>query len=152
MRDIFRDSTLQQNFDRDGFVVVRFGDPDAIDRLTKLHDGASADQMTSRGWSYTGMTDDAAYRRKMSTGILAAYQPHIDEILNRCRAIFGNFFEKQPSAEESRIHLHQHGSGPRASASLAHHLVPSSRSERSEWDSIGGSRQPPLERAASRFL
>jgi ectoine hydroxylase-related dioxygenase (phytanoyl-CoA dioxygenase family) len=34
-------------------------------------------------------------------------QPRIEGILDRCRCVIGNFFHKQPSNEETQIHMHQ---------------------------------------------
>jgi hypothetical protein len=107
MRSIFRDSVLQTRFERMGFVQIELLTAGDIQQLTELHDSASADLVEANSWSFTAMTDDVAYRRAMSNGIRTVLQPRLDGVLVRCRAIIGNFFHKQPSSQESKIHMHQ---------------------------------------------
>jgi len=107
MRAIFRDARLQQQFERDGYVVVDLLGREDIGRLSQLHQRSAAGITGSNAWSYTSQSQDAAYRRTMSEGICAVLEPRIDTVLDRCRSVIGNFFYKQASSVDSKIHMHQ---------------------------------------------
>lgn len=107
MRDIFRQPDARARFEREGFVQVALLTADDIAFLAELHDAASSHLTAAGAWSFTAASADAAYRRAMSDGIRQTLQPRLDTILDRCRAIVGNFFHKQPSRDDSHIHLHQ---------------------------------------------
>jgi hypothetical protein len=107
VRDVFRSADLQARFNREGFVCLDLLLPSDIAELTELYDRSSAAVSASSAWSFTAMTDNVIYRRAMSDGIRSVVQPRLERVLDRCRAVIGNFFHKQPSSEESQIHLHQ---------------------------------------------
>jgi hypothetical protein len=107
MRDIFVDPALQARFEADGYVQVDLLTPADIDRLIELHDSKSSALASASPWSFTAMSDDAAYRRAMSDGIRAVLQPRLDRFLDRCRAVLGTFFHKLPASDASRIAMHQ---------------------------------------------
>lgn len=107
VRSIFIDSSLQARFEAEGFVIVPLLTAADITALTALHDSAPCELTAASPWSFTAMTTDAAYRRAMSDGIRATLQRRLESVLERCRAILGTFFHKQPATEESKIHLHQ---------------------------------------------
>jgi hypothetical protein len=107
MRRFFRDPELQERFDRDGYVTQDLLTASDIERLTELHDRHSNDLMVSNAWSFTALSQDAAYRELMSDGIRAVLQPRIDAFLEGSRALLGNFFHKLPSSEGSKINMHQ---------------------------------------------
>jgi hypothetical protein len=119
MRPIFRDPDCQALFEYQGYVELDLlGEPE-IAELTSLHDRESA-ELTSAPYSFTAMSPQTGLRRRISDGIRSVLQPRLDPVLDRCRAVLGNFFHKQPSNDDSVISMHQDWSYV---DELAHHSL-----------------------------
>jgi hypothetical protein len=106
MRPIFRDATRQSLFEYQGYVELDLLGAADIAQLTALHDSESF-ELTSAAYSFTAMSPKSSLRRRISDGIRSVLQPRLEPVLDRCRAVIGNFFHKQPSNDDSVISMHQ---------------------------------------------
>lgn len=105
MRTIFRDESLQAQFERRGFVTLPF----LSEREAALLAGVWQELDTpvhSLNFSASVMSDDQDYRRRVSREIGAAFSEKISVLLSDYRFSFGNFIAKRAGATEG-IPIHQ---------------------------------------------
>lgn len=106
MRPIFHDDKLQATFERAGYVIVDLLNATDVAELAALHDSREMDGRDAP-YTFTAASRDIEYRRQMCEGIKAILRPRLNQFLDRCRPLMGNFFCKPPNNDISQIEMHQ---------------------------------------------
>ncbi len=105
-RRLFRDATLERAFVRDGYVLIDLLGPDTLDALRELF-RAGEGRLADRALYFSIMSDDVAYRKRISDGVKQLLAPRLDAMLDRCRPVFGQFFVKAARDDATQTDVHQ---------------------------------------------
>jgi hypothetical protein len=103
---IFRDEKLQRLFDKQGFVVVPFLDPEEIAQLDKIFDTLHPELPSGVGFVSGSYSNDFEYKKKASDAIIHIYRRHFDRLFQNYQTFGAAFLYKQPS-DHSELGVHQ---------------------------------------------
>ncbi|BAQ61822.1 hypothetical protein GM3708_2228 [Geminocystis sp. NIES-3708] len=105
MKPLFRDITLQEKFDQDGFLVLPMLSPQEIQVLSKLYEEVNPGEL-KRIYSNVYNRRDQKQNRHVGKVITDLFKPHIDQICMNHRIAGGSFLVKGVGSE-SASQLHQ---------------------------------------------
>lgn len=105
MRRVFISAEHQSLFERQGYVIVPFLRPAAIDDLRQLYERAGP--RAAGGFHATLMSTDVAYRKLIHDAVQSAFAGTLGEVLADYRVAVGNFFVKRAGDASSEVFLHQ---------------------------------------------
>lgn len=103
---VFRDTTLQQAFLRNGFVVVDFLQPEQVGRLWDVWNHSSG-ELNHLPFSSTVFSRNLDYRQSMYQHVLAEFEKPARTILQGYRLCACGFVNKLPQDERGEVELHQ---------------------------------------------
>lgn len=107
MRSTFRDPAHQEQFERDGYVVIPMLDADEVAELRRRFEAlgsAPGDPQLACHSSFH--TYDRDYKRNVHRAVSEVLAPHVEQHLDRQRMLPSNFIVKWPSGM-SGFGLHQ---------------------------------------------
>lgn len=105
-RPLFRDPSTQDMFDRNGYVVVDFLNPDEINTLSKSYLSLDGD-LRNPAFASTIMSHDTEYRQSVSSAIERVFARAVSETFRDTQFFWGNFNVKFPSGNMGAVPLHQ---------------------------------------------
>jgi hypothetical protein len=104
MKRVFRDSKMQESFEREGFVVVDFYTPEEVAEVKKLYrDLHPKDEV---GFFPSAYSKNKEYREITDIELQRIGQNKFDELLIDYQVINGCFIVKSPG-QDSYLHVHQ---------------------------------------------
>ncbi|MES2652530.1 MAG: phytanoyl-CoA dioxygenase family protein [Bacteroidota bacterium] len=113
MHNVFKDKSLNDAFERDGYIVLDFIDEATIKDLLAGY-SKNDDVMGSASFSSSLLRhDNNAYRKRVSQSIHEAFKPRTDALLDNHKWILGNYLIKYKSPEvgyDGEVPLHQDAS------------------------------------------
>jgi ectoine hydroxylase-related dioxygenase (phytanoyl-CoA dioxygenase family) len=104
MMRVFRDEQMQEQFERDGFVVVDFYNDDELKEVNNLFE--SIHPKGGKGFFPSPYSTDKNYREKTDSELKRIGQRRFNELLINHKIICGSFIVKYPG-EDSYLHVHQ---------------------------------------------
>ena len=104
MKRVFKNSELQEQFEREGFVVVDFYTPDEIKEAEELYHRLHPKD--EEGFFPSTFSKDKNYRETTDKELRRIGQKRFDELLTDYQIINGSFIVKSPG-QESYLHVHQ---------------------------------------------
>ncbi len=104
MMRVFRDEKLQQQFERDGYVIVDFYSPDQIEELDSLYH--TLHPVDEKGFFPSTFSQDTKYRETVNTEIQRIGGKWIHDNLQDVKVMFGAFIVKYPG-KDSAMSVHQ---------------------------------------------
>lgn len=106
MRNVFKNTIQQKEFEEKGYVVIDFLNPSEVASLQQVYNQLNA-QPKERGFSTSNMSMDANYRKNVSNAITDAFAKAVALHLENFKLFFGIFTSKQPNQSESICSIHQ---------------------------------------------
>jgi hypothetical protein len=111
---IIRDTAIAAAFDRDGFAVVPFLDPEHVQRLRDVyfahHQESEVRARTipsyAPGFYASTFNNDVDYRRTVSAEVEAACAPSLARLFDAFKIFYAGFLVKLPDAN-GRLRVHQ---------------------------------------------
>lgn len=104
MKRIFRSDALQEEFEREGFVVVDFYDPAQMEEVKRLYH--TLHPKDEQGFFPSTFSKNKAYRENTDLELKRIGLKRFDELLQDYQVINGSFIVKTPG-EDSYLHVHQ---------------------------------------------
>ena len=104
---VFKNHTLNEQFQRYGYVVVNLLDDAELRELTAIHVRHPAPSDIQSDVEASLLTADLGYRRSVHNEIKAVLDERIDELLLDYRIFHASFINKRPRTAASAMHLHQ---------------------------------------------
>lgn len=104
IKRIFRDFDLQNQFEKDGYVIVNFYTDDKLNEVIKLYDEMHTSVQS--GFFPSSYAEDKAYRSKIDAELKSIGLQKLDEIFIDYQIMNGCFIVKQPNSD-SYLHVHQ---------------------------------------------
>jgi hypothetical protein len=105
MRPLFRDPTLQRQFEQLGYVVVDLMQEDDLRALEALYDSLS---QTPYPATYAfSLTELPEYRRQVFMALRRLFPSRLASVLDAVRVVGGNFWCKAPRSSGSTVDVHQ---------------------------------------------
>ena len=101
---ILKDLELDKKLAAEGYVVVPFLSPQAVEELKEFFYSHHTD--TLPGFYATAHSQDIPFRNKMNDKVKAVFQDSINTTFINCEALGGSFIAKTKTQEE-RLHPHQ---------------------------------------------
>lgn len=101
---VFKDQQLQDQLDREGFVIIPFYTPDEIERLRKFYYDITSEN--KEGFQPTTYFIDIDYRIKASKEIRSVGVPHIEEYMENFKVFMGSYIVKHAD-HNSELGVHQ---------------------------------------------
>jgi len=106
MQKAFRSPSLQERFERDGYVVVDFFDDSEVCRLLEIWESLPGD-LGGVPFSNTIMSRDVEYRQKVHEQVAGVFHKATDALLDQYRICLCSFNAKQSQDEGGVVQLHQ---------------------------------------------
>lgn len=103
--EIFQDSELQAQFERDGFVKIPFLDAGQLQEMEQLFDQLHP-ELPTEGFISGSYSSDIEYKQKVSEHIKRVFAKSYERVFKDYTAFGGSFLFKMPS-ENSDLVLHQ---------------------------------------------
>lgn len=104
MQKVFRDASHQMQFEKDGFLILPFYNPDEIAFLNALYEDIQPQEY--EGFFPSTFSADKNYRTQADIGIKNACSRSIEKYLQDIKVICGSFIVKK-STPESAMCVHQ---------------------------------------------
>ncbi len=104
MTKVFRDIAHQEQFERDGYIILPFYNAEEISALLSLYD--TIQPKVSEGFFPSTFSQDKNYRTQADTQIRAVCSRSVEKYLQDIKVICGSFIVKQ-SMPESAMCVHQ---------------------------------------------
>lgn len=104
MLRVFKDENLQNQFERDGYIIVPFYSEEEIANLEKCYD--ELHPSNEMGFFPSTFSNDKSYRQTADEEVRRIGQKHIDYYCENIRVICGSFIVKNPGPE-SGMCVHQ---------------------------------------------
>ena len=105
MKSIFKDRKVQQQFDRDGYIVLPFLTNDAISSLKNLYETLHPTGVEQGFYSSTFSMDEA-YKDRIFKLVDSLYAERVAENFEDVKKLGASFLVKQPG-ENGRMPIHQ---------------------------------------------
>lgn len=108
-RQIFRDPEHQKQFEEDGYVIVPFLEPDAIQALLDFKNGTRPDNRFNTNaedasYHFTFLDTNIPYKKEVFNTVMSFFQPSIDKYMIDYRPLIVNFVLKDPGFGEVPVH------------------------------------------------
>jgi len=100
------DARLEQDLERDGYVVAPLLDAAAVSRLRAFFDGLDSD-VHHQAFGSSLQSRDIEYRQAVDRELKAVFALHTGRLFNRYRVCFANFTLKQPRNLLGEMPFHQ---------------------------------------------
>lgn len=116
MRTRFKDELLDQQYENDGFAIIRnWANADEIAKMQQIVDEAYKDRKQYYNWKLTVTWNTLVMapedvRRKLSEGIMEVFNPLIEKHFVDYRPFFGYTLIKPPAEQPNPINLHRDSS------------------------------------------
>jgi ectoine hydroxylase-related dioxygenase (phytanoyl-CoA dioxygenase family) len=105
-RQTFKDSVLQERFEKYGFIIVRnFLDRQTISSLWQVYE-ENADVVTDRAFFISQWSNKYEHKERINQAVQAALVPRAAQYLDDYSPVFAVFGVKHP-AKDSGMYLHQ---------------------------------------------
>ncbi len=104
MKRVFKDSALQEEFEREGFIIVDFYSPEEIREATDLY--YRVRPVAEQGFYPSTFSSDKNYRIQADNGIKKICERSIEKYLMDIKVVCGSFIVKTPGPE-SGMSVHQ---------------------------------------------
>jgi hypothetical protein len=104
MLSVFKDENLQNQFEREGYIVVPFYSEEEISALVKCYDELHPSNEV--GFFPSTFSNDKSYRQRADEEVRRIGQKHINHYCKNIRVILGSFIVKNPGPE-SGMCVHQ---------------------------------------------
>lgn len=109
VRPVLKNSSLDAQFMKEGFVVVDFLNQHQIDELSGIvdelrNDLSSSDFNTETSYKLSFFNADESFRKKVFDKISEYCQPFIDKYLDSYEPLMINTFDKEPGTGEVPVH------------------------------------------------
>lgn len=117
MRNIFKNTELESEFEKNGFVKLPFISKEKVEELKELFfstlpesggqitaDETGLDDSPFITYDFTFIDKNPDYKRKVFKIISEYFKPYMDEILDDYRPIIANYIRKQPNTGEVPLH------------------------------------------------
>lgn len=104
MKRIFKDLTLQEEFEREGFIVVDFYTPEQIEEINTLYHRLHPKD--ENGFFPSVYSKNKIYRETTDVELKRLGQKRFDELFQNYQVINGCFIVKSPG-QDSYLHVHQ---------------------------------------------
>ncbi len=104
-KEIFQDSSLQEKFDKQGFVHLPFLSQEDIGELLKIF-WELHPNINSQGFQSSSYSSDYKYKKECSDRITEIFKKHFERLFKNYRPFGSAFLFKQPDAS-SELPVHQ---------------------------------------------
>ena len=109
MRKVFNESTLEQEFDKNGFVPISLLNPSGLGELSAIlenlkEEGEKGMDEIKSSYKLSFFSSDTAYRKKVFEQLGNFFQEKIDKFLFRYKPLIVNIFDKEPDQGEVPVH------------------------------------------------
>jgi hypothetical protein len=104
MKKVFKDNALQNEFEKNGFVILPFYNPTEVTFLLNLY--RELHPVDEKGFFPSTFSKDKNYRNKANEEIQRVGNRSINEYLTDIKVVCGSFIVKSPGAE-SVMDVHQ---------------------------------------------
>ncbi|MEZ5036632.1 MAG: phytanoyl-CoA dioxygenase family protein [Chitinophagales bacterium] len=116
MRNVFKDATLESQFQKDGYVIIPFLNQDEVEFLknkyfeTLEQSGGNIGEQDANlkeriTYDFTFINKNIDYKRMVYNLISDKFKPHYDKYLDNYRPVIANFIRKQ--SNDGEVPLHQ---------------------------------------------
>lgn len=104
---VFKDTQTNLRFDRDGYARI-----DAPGTRHAIHSALALfkthkNKYTARHFSATPLVRDVTHKLNVNARLRGLFSKPLSTILVDYQIVWGGFFVKHPTGDESRVHLHQ---------------------------------------------
>jgi hypothetical protein len=106
MHQAFREPSLQQRFERDGYVVIDFFKEAEVNRLLEIWESLPSD-LGGIPFSNTIMSSSVEYRQQVHEQVADVFRQATDKLLDQYRICLCSFNAKLPQHEGGVVQLHQ---------------------------------------------
>ena len=96
MRPIFRSSQLQDDFDRDGYVIVPFLDASQVAELNAYYASLDHDHKSPHGFHVSLDNQDRAFKRAVMDKLQSVARARVDEVFDRAQIFVASYVVKEP--------------------------------------------------------
>jgi len=97
LNKVFTDNKLEDQFNKEGFVIIKLLKEESISSLKSFYTDNQPDN--SVNFHSTHFLKDAAYKRKVNDIIIQSTKNKLNDLLINYKAIFGNFMVKEPGPQ-----------------------------------------------------
>lgn len=104
MKKVFRDQAMQDEFEKNGFVIVDFYTPEEIEEVKELY--RTLHPKDEEGFFPSTWSKDKNYRESADRELKRIGQRRFNELLQDFQIINGSFIVKSPG-QDSYLHVHQ---------------------------------------------
>jgi hypothetical protein len=105
-RPIFKDQNFQEDFEKNGYAVIDFLNPEEIAALSKAYNDLQGD-MGEPAFASTIMSRDTNYRLEVSEVIKKYFSRALEENFADAQLFWGNYNVKYPGNNLGTVPLHQ---------------------------------------------
>lgn len=117
MRPVLRDSALNENFQKDGYVRVPFISPKEVEELKRIffetlpqsggqlgsgEEGVAENHLVT--YDFTFIDKNPEYKSMVFDIITKYFKPHMEKLLADYKPIIANYIRKQPATGEVPLH------------------------------------------------
>jgi hypothetical protein len=120
MKTIFSDPELENNFRRNGWVVVPLLRADEVGALSELHQSTTPD--VPRDYYATAFSQEASYRETIRKGVDAVLLPRLKTFFPGFYPCLSSYVAKRGRSKQGRVSLHQDFSTVEADKHTALHV------------------------------
>ena len=104
MKKVFRDQAMQDEFEKNGFVIVDFYTPEEIEEVKELYH--KLHPKDEEGFFPSTWSKDKNYRETTDVELQRIGEKRFNELLQDFQVINGSFIVKSPG-QDSYLHVHQ---------------------------------------------
>jgi hypothetical protein len=104
MKKVFRDESMQEEFEKNGFVIVDFYSPEQVEKVKALYH--KLHPKDEEGFFPSTFSKNKNYRETTDTELKRIGNNRFNELLQDFQIINGSFIVKSPG-EDSYLHVHQ---------------------------------------------
>ncbi len=108
-RQIFRNPEHQKQFEKDGYIVVPFLEPDEVQALLDFKNGTKPDNRFNTNaedasYHFTFLDTNIPYKKQVFNTVMGFFQPKIDKYMIDYKPLIVNFVLKDPGFGEVPVH------------------------------------------------
>ena len=104
MRNLLRDSKLNDECQDQGYIIVPFLDAPEIDQLRETFAGMHPEKLPALHIST--LNGDAEYRKAVGKAIRSVFEPKIAALFDRAKICVESFIKKEPGQSSNDIEMH----------------------------------------------
>ena len=116
MRNVLTDNLLNEQFEKDGYVIIPFLDSEEVEELKKLYfdtlpnsgGNIKSDEIGAKesiSYDFTFIDKNIEYKQQVYDIITQRFKNHVDSYLENYKPIIANFIRKKP--KDGEVPLHQ---------------------------------------------